>query len=247
MKFIILGSSSSGNGYLLQSSIGETLVIEAGIKLLEVKKTIDFDLSKIVGCIVSHSHADHSFRLNSYQMAGIWCYMNDLTKQKRFGEHLYYNVTILKENEQRTIGSFLIKPFRLEHDVENFGYLIHHHEMGLCCFITDTQYCPYRFKGLNNILIEANYSDAIVNKKLLKGDGNMFVRNRVLTSHMELETTKGFLKANDLNKVNNIILLHLSDGNSNASLFKKEIQELTGKTVHVAQRGLNVELNKTAF
>jgi hypothetical protein len=42
------------------------------------------------------------------------------------------------------------------------------------------------------------------------------------------------MQANDLSKVQEIWLLHLSDGNSDADRFKREIQELTGKPVYVA-------------
>ena len=51
---------------------------------------------------------------------------------------------------------------------------------------------------------------------------------------MALENVKDILKANDLSKVNEIYLIHLSDGNSNAEQFKREIQELTGKPVYIA-------------
>lgn len=42
------------------------------------------------------------------------------------------------------------------------------------------------------------------------------------------------LKANDLSKVREIWLLHLSDGNSDAERFKREVMELTGKPVYIA-------------
>ena len=56
----------------------------------------------------------------------------------------------------------------------------------------------------------------------------------VLRSHFSLENVKEFLQANDLSKVQEIWLLHLSDGNSDAERFKREIQELTGKVVYIA-------------
>ena len=45
---------------------------------------------------------------------------------------------------------------------------------------------------------------------------------------------KELLKANDLSKVQQIWLLHLSDGNSDEKRFKREIQELTGKPTFIA-------------
>ncbi len=247
MNFITLGSSSSGNGYILRSSTGESLIIEAGVKLLEVKKALDFDLSKIIGCIVSHGHADHSGYIVDYQKAGINCYMNLETWQSRFNSALYHNVNVLTTKLTYQIGSFRIKPFELRHDVMNYGYLIDHPECGLTCFITDTWYCPFKFPGLNNILIECNYDEKIIDQKLLNGTANMYVRNRVIQSHMELQTTIDFLKANDLSGVNNIILLHLSESNSNEKQFQNKIQELTGKNVHIAKQGLIVDFNKWPF
>jgi phosphoribosyl 1,2-cyclic phosphodiesterase len=245
MRFVTLSSDSSGNGYMLQSTTGEVLLIEAGVKLFQVKKALDFDLTRIAGCIISHAHFDHARYLPDYCLAGIPCYGNEGTKKAFFnGNHELFGFRLLQAKTIREIGGFLIKPFLLEHDVQNFGYLIHNHESGLICFITDTNYCRYTFKGLNNILIEANYSNEIIDQKLLDGTANKFVRDRVLTYHLEFETTKAFLRANDLTKVNNIVLLHLSMDNSNMDQFRREVIELTGKQVFIATQGLEIDLNK---
>lgn len=50
-----LGSSSSGNCYVLDSG-KEALIIEAGIDFKSVKVALDFNVRKIVGVVVSHSH-----------------------------------------------------------------------------------------------------------------------------------------------------------------------------------------------
>jgi phosphoribosyl 1,2-cyclic phosphodiesterase len=60
------------------------------------------------------------------------------------------------------------------------------------------------------------------------------LKNRIIRSHMSLETLKDMLRANDLSKVEAIYLLHLSDGNSDAVRFKREVQELTGKMVFIS-------------
>lgn len=247
MRLITIASSSSGNCYLLRASGGQTLILEAGVKLLEVKKKIDFDLSQITGVLVTHLHADHSGYITEFQKAGIYCYMNEATKENKFGQYEYYNVNILKAKHTYQIGTFKVLPIDLKHDVPNFGYLIDHPESGLFCFITDTHYCTYKFPGLNNVIIEANYSDEIVNKKLAEGTANLYVRNRVIKSHMELQTTLDFLRANDLSAVNNIVLIHLSDSNSDAALFQQQVQEATGKSVYVATPGMDIPFNKTAF
>jgi DNA/RNA-binding domain of Phe-tRNA-synthetase-like protein len=56
------------------------------------------------------------------------------------------------------------------------------------------------------------------------------------------------LKANNLSQVNNIVLIHLSDGNSDAEDFQKQVTELTGKTVYVADAGMIIDnFNKKPF
>jgi hypothetical protein len=39
----------------------------------------------------------------------------------------------------------------------------------------------------------------------------------------------------------------LSDGNSDEARFKKEVEDLTGKTVTVADRGVSIDFNKNPF
>ncbi len=65
---------------------------------------------------------------------------------------------------------------------------------------------------------------------------------------MSVETAIKTLKANDLTKVNNIVLIHLSDRNSDSRLFKQIIEEHTLKTVTIATKGLIIEnFNDTPF
>ena len=145
-------------------------------------------------------------------------------------------------------GNITILPFNVKHDaIEPLGFLIHHKECGKVLFLTDSYYSPYTFKGLNQIIIEANYSQEIVDKKIESGSLHGIVRNRILTSHLSLETCKKLLLANDLSQVNNIVLIHLSDGNSNEVGFKEEIYQTTQKNVSVASPGMEIDFNPTPF
>ena len=55
LKLICIGSSSAGNSYALDAG-DEILLLEAGVKMAEVKRNIDFRLGDVVGVCVSHSH-----------------------------------------------------------------------------------------------------------------------------------------------------------------------------------------------
>ena len=70
MKLKVLGSGSSGNCYILESDT-EALIIEAGVRFKDVKVALDFNVSKIMGVVISHSHGDHAKYVSEYEKAGI--------------------------------------------------------------------------------------------------------------------------------------------------------------------------------
>ena len=51
MKLKCLGSSSAGNCYLLTSNNGETLILDCGIPIKEIKKGLDWNIKGIVGVL----------------------------------------------------------------------------------------------------------------------------------------------------------------------------------------------------
>ncbi len=71
--------------------------------------------------------------------------------------------------------------------------------------------------------------------------------SRTLDSHMSLEHLRDMLAANDLRKVAQIVLIHLSARNSDPQAFCREIIRQTGKPTTYAHKGLTIELNKTPF
>jgi len=138
--------------------------------------------------------------------------------------------------------------FDTKHDCRQpVGFLIQHKEMGLMLFATDTYYLKYNFEGLNHIFIECNYAKDILNNNVELGIINSKLKNRTPRSHFELENVKNFLKSNDISSVRNICLLHLSDRNSDAERFKKEIEQLTDKNVVIAEKDTEIDLNLVSF
>lgn len=248
MELTVLGSSSKGNCYVLQNDT-EALVIECGVSLKEVKKAVNFNISKIVGVLVSHEHGDHAKYVNDFLDARINVRLSHGTMKKIVSPYRSGFLPLLCENGCKfNLGNFTILPFDVEHDAaEPLGFLIFHPETGNVLFATDTYFLRYKFQGLNNILIECNYRIDLLMKNIEAGRIPAALRDRTLQSHMSFQTCKETLLANDLTKVNNIILIHLSDGNSNAEEFSNDIHRATGKTTHVADKGMKIKLNKTPF
>lgn len=246
MKLRIIGTGSKGNAYVLENE-HEALLIEAGVNIKEIKQALYFDYSKVVGCIITHEHLDHCKSANDLMRLGIDVYTGAKTHQKINGDVIHRAMPIASR-ETIKLGNFKIMAFDVKHDaVEPLGFLIEHPDCGKVLFLTDTYYCKYTFPGLNNIIIEANYSKEIIDKKYGPDSDKEFLRNRILKSHFSLANCKDMLKANDLRQVNNIVLIHLSDSNSDEKQFQKEVYELTYKNVHVASNGMVIDFKKTPF
>lgn len=244
MRLKVLGSSSNGNCYLL---IGdkETLVIEAGIPFIEVKKAMKFNISSIIGCISSHCHNDHAKYIREFLKCGI----KVLALPDVFARH---GITspFCKEIEPMhgyKVGGFGILPLSVVHDVPCVGFIIEHEEMGKLIFITDTMMLEYKLPKLNHIMLEANYADEILQHNIDYGIVPVSMRDRLLHSHMELQTAKEILRANDLSAVNEVILLHLSSNNSDAEQFQREVRETAGKPVCIAKPGMEINLDKDPY
>lgn len=223
MKLKVLGSGSSGNCYILENET-EALIIEAGVPFKDAKVALNFNVKKIVGVIASHCHADHSKYLNDY--VGI--------------TRIFKPYEIASPSE--TFGKFIVRPFQLVHDEECYGFYITHPEIGILVYASDTEYIKYRFKDLNHILVEANYSDDLI-------DNEANNREHVLRGHMSLKTATEFISTNDNPTLLNVVLIHLSDKNADSQQFQQKMKETTkyGANVYVAEKGLEVGLNLCPF
>jgi ribonuclease BN (tRNA processing enzyme) len=141
---------------------------------------------------------------------------------------------LIEAHKSFTIGTWQIYPVDAIHDVPCLGFLLSS-ESGECLlYLTDSVYSKYRFSGLTHIMIGCNYDADLLNASIVEGTVDREERHRLIHSHASLQTVKEMLTANDLSKVQGIWLLHLSNRNSDADRFKKEIQELTGKPVYIA-------------
>ncbi len=219
MKLRCLGSGSSGNCYILEND-SEALVIEAGIPFMVGKKALDFNISKIVGVVISHSHGDHAKYAGEYEKAGIPVFRPYESEMER---------------QVRSYGEFVIRSFPLVHDVPCYGFLICHPETGNVLYASDTEYIKYRFRNLNHILIECNYSRELILEDAVN-------RSHVMTGHMELQTTMNFLRANNNPNLRNVVLLHMSARNSVLDEFVAEAGKVIQCPVWAAEKGLEVDL-----
>lgn len=249
MNLRCLGSGSSGNCYLLSTET-ETLVLDCGLPIREIKKGLDWDISKVVGVLCTHAHLDHSKSVNDFRNMGA----SVITPYDKEYWHIGEFGRLPETATQHSNSNFGIKAFALTDKNGKFmhtnndgsecpcyGFLIEHEDMGKLLYITDTELVKWRFSGINHILISCNYQ-----KKYISDSAK---RNHVLRGHMELETVKEFIRANKSNDLRTVILCHLSGDSCNAEECLSEVQKVVGEgvSVVVAHKDLEVELSKYPF
>lgn len=223
MKLKVLGSGSSGNCYLLYTE-NETLILDCGLPIMEIKKGLNFDLTKVVGVLCTHNHKDHSMSVKWFQNMGfdVWQPYIDENKIQR-----------------RYFGGFMVKSFDVPHDNEPCcGFLIECPNGERLLYATDFEYIGYSFKkmGIHHTLIEANYQNKYVDKSASN-------REHVLRGHCELNTTLGVIE-DDKDSLRTVILCHLSQGNASPMEMVDEVKKIVKSSVYVdyARKGLEVEL-----
>ena len=227
-----IASSSKGNCYRITDG-STSLLLECGINYRDIQKALNFQMTQISGCLISHEHGDHVKSIKDVLKAGIDCYMSPGTAGAINVPH--HRIKLVEAGKPFKIGTFQIMAFDVQHDVaQPYGFLIMNKEGEKLLFATDTYYIKYKFPGLTHILVECNYSEKILKENIENGSVPKVMEKRLLQSHFSLENVKEFFKANDLSKVQEIWLLHLSSSNSDEKLFKEEIMRLTGKVVYIA-------------
>lgn len=227
MKIVTLSSGSQGNCYLLETDT-ETLILDCGIPMKDIKIGLDFDLSKVVGAIASHGHQDHVKSAEDFKNVGIPVWQP------------YLDGFDINRVQKRGYGKFKITSFELPHDgINNCGFLIEISGQKIL-YMTDFEYCRYVFKKqkVNHILIECNYQQEYVDRDLPNFEHKV-------KGHCSLSTCKDFICVNATDALQTVLLLHMGQGTCNPIECVAEIQKVANKAyVDYARAGLEVELKK---
>ena len=239
MVLKVLGSSSSGNCYILESDT-EALIIEAGLPFMEVKKALNFNVRKIKAVIITHIHSDHHLHWYEYARAGIPVF----EPFKNDGKSLEF------DNSQFRIMAFPNASkdghwFHGNNDGSEcpcYGFYIEHPDLGSLVYVTDTECVRWRFSNVNHILVEANHSYDLIDNEAVN-------YSHVIRGHMSLQTALDFISTNDNPALRNVVLLHLSDKNSDSEQFLQKTKETVkyGADCYIASSGLEISLNLVPF
>lgn len=236
MKLKCIATGSTGNCYTLTSNSGETLILDCGIPIKEIKKGLNWNIRNVVGCIVSHVHSDHSKSKQDFEQMGIPVFSPYRSlKPMIIGDYKLKIQTF----DLTTVDGRWTHTNSDGSECPCYGFLITHPEMGRMLYITDTELIKWRFKDINHILLGVNYDKDLIDRD------NTGKANHVFRGHLSIDTACDFVKANHSDSLQNVIMCHLSSENADKDSFIEKMKNaVNGATVDVAEQDKSWVLRK---
>ena len=225
MTFVSLASSSAGNAYLVSDG-DTTILLECGLTYKELSKRLDYQLSTVDACFVTHEHMDHARAAGQLIKHGVPVYMSEGTARALELD----DALLIDPYDPVDIGDLRVMAFPVWHDAKQpVGFLIDDRRTGeRLLFCADTRMLKYKAYRLDYIAVECNYEDELLGLSTRLPES---LKTRIRHTHFEIEDVIAWLHRQDLSNVKTVWLLNLSDSNSREAAwlgwFRREFPWIT--------------------
>ena len=251
LKFVCLGSGSSGNSYFLFSE-DYGILIDAGIGIRALKRhfqTHGLSLNQIKTILITHDHADHVKAVGSLaNELGLPVYATRLVHEGIKRNYCVSpklkpeNIRILEKGQPLQLGLFEIVPFDVPHDsADNVGYSVQYGDVNFC-LITDaghiTGQCGEYIAKANYLVLEANHDEDM----LMMGPYPAYLKGRIRSGygHLSNKAAAQGLAEHITDRLRHVWLCHISEENNHPELTRKTFDaQLQSKGIVV---GKDIEL-----
>lgn len=237
IKFVSLGSGSSGNCYYL--STGNTsILVDAGIGVRTLRRhmrDLGLNIDNLDAVFITHDHADH--------IKSVGYLANDLNKpiyatepvhkginrnycvtSKLTAEHVRY----VSKFQPIQLGDFTITPFEVPHDSSDcVGYRIVNEDITFC-LITDvghvTPAIEEEVSKANYLVLESNHD---VNM-LMMGPYPAYLKGRIRSGrgHLSNVDSAHLIAEHGTPVLRRVWLCHLSEENNHPELARKTVESV---------------------
>ncbi|MBV1877831.1 MAG: MBL fold metallo-hydrolase [Pseudomonadales bacterium] len=243
LQIASLGSGSNGNATIVDD--GETcLLIDLGFSVKETEKRlrrigkVPQDIDAI---LVTHEHADHIHGVAPFARKyhpPVYITPGSHNPQKMGLMPKVHHVNI---HRKFTIGSLEVEPVPVPHDsAEPCQYLVTANEIKIG-LLTDlghvTPFVVQQYRCCEILLLECNHDLAM----LANGPYPYKLKQRVggNQGHLNNEQAAGLLKSMQLDRLEHLVLMHISEKNNKSSLAVDAVKQVlygwTGK-MHIADQ-----------
>lgn len=256
LKFISIGSGSSGNSYYLSTGT-DGLMIDAGVGIRMLKKHLaenDIHIKDDVkNILVTHDHADHikSVGYLSTEFAIPVYAIREVHRgiDRNYCVHKKVPVAqakVLVPGEQVKVGEFYVTPFTVPHDSSgNVGYRI---EAGGVVFVlmTDVGHVTEEMQKYigeaNYLVLEANYDVDM----LRNGTYPQHLKDRILspTGHLSNKECGETIANYATGELRRVWLCHLSEENNHPVLAHKTVEQVLRSYGIIAGKDFQLDVLK---
>jgi phosphoribosyl 1,2-cyclic phosphodiesterase len=225
MEFLSIASGSSGNCLCVGNNSTRVLV-DAGLsgkKTEEGLRRLDMAASELDGILVTHEHIDHIGGLGVLaRRYGLPMYATEKTVQailsmeKKVGKIDPALFTVIRKEEDFTVGSLTIRPVPISHDAADpVAYVVKSNgqSMGICTDLGVYDEALVReFTGMDVLFLEANHDV----RMLEAGPYPYPLKQRILgeRGHLSNDTSGELLCRLLHDHLRHIFLGHLSQENN---------------------------------
>jgi phosphoribosyl 1,2-cyclic phosphodiesterase len=248
IRFCVLGSGSKGNATYVTS--GKTsILIDAGMSGIELQRrlsAIGVDLSEINAILVTHEHNDHVHGVGILsRRIKIPVYANPATfsAASRTVRKLF-SYSEFETGVSFSIRNLEIHPFAISHDAQDpVGFRISDGRVsfGYC---TDTgkvsQLIRHRLASCKGLVLESNHDIEM----LQNGTYPPYLKQRIRSSqgHLDNEVASSFLKELLHEKLEHVVLAHLSEENNDPGIAYDAAMAALGNNSYCKEMDLRISV-----
>lgn len=236
IAFSSLGSGSKGNGTVVRSvGCGDnttTILIDCGFTLKETERRlarIGVKPEELDAVLVTHEHGDHikgvgplarKYRMPVHMTAGT-------SRSKKVGE--LSTVSIIHHYETFQVNQFTIIPVAVPHDAsEPAQYIIEcsNKRLGILTDLGNVSpHVEMHYQSCDALILEANHDPAM----LASGAYPLSLKQRVggAWGHLSNQQAARFLASVDRQKLEHLVIAHISQQNNSVELAQQAFGELS--------------------
>ena len=257
MRLTALGSSSTGNCFVLTFDLGEgrkpfSMMVECGFPwqtIVRKATRCNVRLSDVQACLITHCHKDHSSAAIDLAKRGVQVFATEGTLDaiglKGNGWPMHYGIPTPIAPCVKAMA------FRVEHDApEPAGFIIKTPYETVIFAIDASEWVDdLTAIKADYLFIEANYDETLMaqeqfslQKRMTLSDMQRFKLNqRIKKSHMSIKKTLSLVSKLNKTKMKGIFLTHLSDRMSAPSVWKVQTTAISGVPTYVCRKDVGIE------
>jgi phosphoribosyl 1,2-cyclic phosphodiesterase len=237
-NFINIGSSSSGNCFVIQDG-SQKIVLDMGFTYKDFQKRYQKQAGKYAGALdftfllITHRHGDHFKGAEEFSQNGGLVYVPE-----SLGKGFFRSAIPGKSN---IVNGVYFIPFEVIHhdlgknmrpgEVKEFyektvkidclGYLVVFQETGnIWVYVTDTAFVMPPLEHATHCVLECNHDLEIIDLEAPE----LHIQ-RAIESHLSVQDVCNILKSSNTKKLRKLFLMHNSESNLDKKKAKKMIRE----------------------